>query len=404
MRSLIVFATLAATRIAVAQPTPPTPAPVPDPAGAPAPAPDPAATGAAEAAVDAGSDPEAEVHPGLDLAMGEGHGHGKGKHHDKGKAKRRRKGKGPRVHGFMQVFARKAFATGSDGRVDASNVRVQRARLKVDGRINRWLGYDLEIDPRAPDITGVMRDAYLTIRKVIPHHQIRIGQQKTQFGYENRESSTRLFAVNRTDVSDNLSRGATLRDVGVGIIGGWPLGGGFALEDAFTVVNGNGMNTQNDDTSRKSYWGRAGARYAPGAFTARLGVSGALGDYIEPADPLDPIPMSVHVDFKRIGVDVELDHPWVFVSAELVWSRDKVPTETADTTGYYVNVVGKSPYHAGPIVRYDVLGDELQRWTFGGYYDLAHARLRLMVNYEYRRLFNVVRGDDKLYFWTQVKF
>ena len=309
-----------------------------------------------------------------------------------------------KVSGFIQTYFRYTFFTSTDGAVDAPNFRVQRVRVAVEGDARSWLSYDVSIDPRAPEVSGLLRDAYVTVKKVIPHHRIRIGQQKTQFGYENNESSTRLWDVERTEVSDNLSRGLTLRDVGIGVLGGWPLGHGVRLEDAVTVVNGNGMNTQIDDTRRKSYWGRLGGRYRTGATTARIGVSGAIGDYIDPADPLDPVPMAVHVAFKRLGGDVEVDTPWAFVAAEYVWGRDRLPTETADEQGYYVSVVGKAPHALGPLFRYDVLGDEFQRFTFGGYYGRPDAPLRVLVNYEYRRLKDVVRGDDRLFLWTQVRF
>src|SRR6185295_11507812 len=109
----------------------------------------------------------------------------------------------------------------------------------------------VELDPRAPEINGVLRDAFLRFT-FIRGHQLRVGQQKTQFGYENRESSSELYAVNRTELSETLSRGVTLRDIGVGLIGHLNLGRGWRLEDAITVVNGAGFNVQADDTRGKN--------------------------------------------------------------------------------------------------------------------------------------------------------
>ena len=174
------------------------------------------------------------------------------------------------------------------------------------------------------------------------------------------------------------------------------------------------MNTQNDDTRRKSYWGRVGVRHTYDAITTRVGVSGATGDFIDPADPLDPVPKEVHVRFRRLGGDVEVDTPWAFLAAEYVWGRDLLPTESTLAHGYYVTLVGKAPHKLGPIFRYDTLGDaaernlldssEFQRYLFGAYYGEPADGFRVMVNYEYRRLKDALRGDDRLYLWTQVRF
>lgn len=105
---------------------------------------------------------------------------------DKPKTARARGFEKPQIYGFAQAFYRDAFNTGSDGVVDNSNFRMQRVRIGVKGRINSWLGYEVEVDPRAPEVSGILRDAFLRL-DLIPNHEIRIGQQKTQFGYENRE-------------------------------------------------------------------------------------------------------------------------------------------------------------------------------------------------------------------------
>jgi phosphate-selective porin len=314
----------------------------------------------------------------------------------------------PRLSGYIQAHYRYAFETGSDGVVDYNDFRVQRVRLGVEGDVLPWLSYNVEIDPRAPEITGILRDAFITF-KVIPRHRLRVGQQKMQFGYENLESSTRLYAVNRTEVSDNLSRGLNLRDVGVGLIGNWKLGGGFRLEDAITVSNGAGLNVQADDTAMKNVWGRLGGRYKRdelGDLVARLGVSGAIGDLTDEGDDaVDPAD-DFRLEFKRLGVDLEVDHRWFFASAEYVmgWDENTVTGESDDPSGYYVNLVGKTPWQVGPIVRFDALGDEYQRWTLGGFYGLPDAPLRVLLNYELRLTKDDVRGDDKLYVWVQVRF
>lgn len=322
----------------------------------------------------------------------------------------------PEIYGFAQIFYRDAFATGSDGVVDNSNFRMQRVRIGVKGDITPWASYVVEIDPRAPEVTGVLRDAYLRL-DLIDNHQIRIGQQKTQFGYENRESSAELYAVNRTEIADNLARGINLRDIGVGIIGHIPLNDTWRIEDALTIVNGAGMNVQADDTSTKNFWGRIGVRHKNGPDSwERLGFSGGTGDFIEVEDPADPADDFL-VDFQRLGIDLEVDRKWFFFSSEYIRGVNKTSsvedpdagTEETKPDGYYFNLVGKSRWHVGPIIRYDVFDDVFARWTIGAYYGEPKDKFRVMLNYEYRKRFedslgNIGRGDDKLYVWAQARF
>ncbi|NOT32667.1 MAG: hypothetical protein HOP12_00685 [Candidatus Eisenbacteria bacterium] len=313
----------------------------------------------------------------------------------------------PRVSGYVQVFYKYAFATGEDSLVDNDLFRVQRVRIRVDGDLSSRVSYNVEFDPRAPEITTVLRDAFIRFR-VIPRHQIRIGQQKTLFGYENTVSSSEQFTVNPTDVADNLSAGINLRDIGVGLLGSLKLGKGLRLEDGLSVVNGEGMNVQADNTSRKNVWGRLGLRYRndPGDWMARIGVSGGSGDLLDTGDdPLDPAD-DFRVVFTRTGADLELDLPRLHLSAEAVSGRDenKATGETDEPLGWYVNLVGKTGSPIGPILRYEDIGDELKRYVIGAYWGLPQQRLRFLVNYEYRKVFASVRGDDKLYLWTQVRF
>ena len=316
-----------------------------------------------------------------------------------GKKAKKWKLKPPKVNGYIQVFYRYAIGTGTDGIVDNDNFRVQRVRIEFSGKVLPWVSYDVEFDPRAPDITGILRDAFIGL-DFIPHQEIRIGQQKMPFGYENQASSTELFAVNRAEVSDNLSRGVNLRDIGIGLVGKVPLGKCWRIEDAIAVSNGAGLNVQNDNTPRKNVFGRAGLRYKKGDFWTGLGVSGAEGDFM---DSLDLI------DFRRYGADLEIEHQWFFIASEFVFGQDKTNGALDEIPGFYINLVGKTPWPAGPIIRFDLLGDSFERWTFGAYYGRASDAFRMLFNYELRSLFedatgHIGRGDDKVYVWAQVKF
>ena len=124
----------------------------------------------------------------------------------------------PTVHlsGYLQVFYKARRDANGDGITEPSVFRDQRVRIGINGKVTDHVGYDIEIDPRAPEVAGILRDAFITL-DYLPHHEVRIGQQKTLFGYENPTSSSRLYTVNRSEVSDNLSRGVNLRDIGLGL-------------------------------------------------------------------------------------------------------------------------------------------------------------------------------------------
>lgn len=309
-----------------------------------------------------------------------------------------------RVSGFMQVFFRYSLHTGEGGAVDPSNFRVQRVRVVLDGEVSRSLAYKVSFDPRSSELGGILRDAYFDVKRVIPHHRIRVGQQKTIFGYENDESSSRLFTVNRAEVSDNLGGGVSIRDLGISLIGRVPLGEHLDLEDGISVVNGAGLNAQEDNNREKNVLGRVGLRYRTPSFRLRGGISGAYGDLLDPGDdPISPLD-DLDVSFKRIGADLQLDHRWLLASAEVIIGDEETAGESETRSGYYVNLVGKTGFPVGPIARFDTLGEEYQRLTMGLYYGDLDARFRLLLNYELRLLREDERGDDKLYLWSQVRF
>lgn len=308
------------------------------------------------------------------------------------------------VSGVAQFFFKARVEANGDGTTEPSVFRMQRVRIGFQGQLSRRLGYDIEIDPRAPEITGILRDAFITLA-VIPHHKVRIGQQKTQFGYENLESSSRLFVVNRSEISENLGRGINLRDIGVGLVGRIPLTVKLDLEDGVTVVNGSGMNVQADSTRRKNVWGRVGLRYKQKGKYARIGFSAGTGDQLEPTDPGPPAVTGFTFDFTRWGGDIEVDHPLAFLAAEYMHGKTSAPVSTGasgTSSGYYVLLAVKLPHHVGPLARYDQF-EEFKRWTLGAFFGRRSDALRVLLNYESLED-DLGKHDDKFYLWLQTRF
>lgn len=287
------------------------------------------------------------------------------------------------ISGFVQIYFKARHDANGDGAVEPSVFRAQRVRLQARGRVNRRVRYEVEIDPRAPTIGGVLRDAFVTL-SYLPRHDIVVGQMKTPFGYENSTSSSRLFTVNRSELAESIARGITLRDIGAGVTGSVELAPGWRIEDEILLVNGSGLNVQADDTPRKNLWGRIGLRYRNEGLTLRWGASFANGDQFEPLDPAAPTDPAYTFTFNRLGTDVQVDHGRFLFVGEYATSDETAPAAvdaTGKTSAYSVMAVGKTSRGVGPVIRYDAFED-YKRMTYGAYAGLPTSPLSFMLSYE----------------------
>jgi Phosphate-selective porin O and P len=314
----------------------------------------------------------------------------------------------PKISGVLQVHYLNEFNTNKDSSRDPDGFRILRARLIAKGDINKYLSYEVMIDPRAPEQGGILRDAFLEFH-VIKNQKIRVGQQKTQFGWENRESITELYTVNRAEMSDGVSRGENLRDIGIGVIGNIKLNKNFSIEDAITFTNGTRTNVAGpfDFNTKKALWGRVGARYKQKDLNVRLGCSFGYGGirylYDNLIDPSDDL----YVDFSRIGIDVQAENKHFFCAAEYGQGRDVVhDTLYGEPRGYQALFALKTKWKVGPMVRYDTFEDEWKVLTLGAYYGNPKDRFRIISNYIFRgNIKDMPNGhDDRFYIQMQLAF
>jgi hypothetical protein len=298
----------------------------------------------------------------------------------------------------------------------ASAFSVARARVRTSGDLVQGIGYAVEGE--FANVGPTLTDGFARVT-LVPYHEIRIGQQKTQFGYENPESSTRLLVVNRSLVSNALGReqnganatasGAT-RDIGVGVLGRIPVARSITLEWAGGFVNGAGPNRTTDDAiaPQKDFWGRIGPAVKVGVASVRVGASLGRG-YDVATTPPGTTGEPYRYLFRRVGADVQLDTPWFFAAGEYVRGTNALrPTEQV-AAGAYLYAYGKTPWNLGPVARVegfdpdrDKPGDLQRRWTLGGYYDFKPIKARVVLNYELDH--SLVRRDDALLVQTQLVF
>jgi hypothetical protein len=311
-------------------------------------------------------------------------------------SKKSNKKKGPKVTGYIQFHFNQPIDTNNNGAAP-SRFRVQRARLTLEGKVNKRVSYEMDIDPQSPQISGIMRDAFVNI-KLLPHHTLRLGQQKVKFGYINQRSSSALYVVNRPEMADALSRGINLRDIGVSMLGKMPLGGGLHFKYAISLVNGAGLNVQQDNNKAKNVSGRIGLFNKGDGTEWRFGVSGAGGDMFETSN--NPLyDGGYFTDFKRVGTDFLIDRSRFALNGEFVIGKHEEKERDLKETvnGYYLTLVGKTSLSIGPLLSYDAFDSE-DRLTAGGYYGKPSAPFRLLLNYEKRQ------SDDRLYLWMLTRF
>ncbi len=315
----------------------------------------------------------------------------------------------PKISGLIAMYYQSEFNTNGDSIRDPDGFRLFKARLEVRGLISEKIGYNVMIDPRTPLHGGLLRDAVIELYH-IKNQTIKVGRQKTQFGWENRLSSAEMLTIFRSEIAEGVGRGDNLRDNGIGIVGHIPISKKWRFEDAITYTNGTRLDVTGpyDFNGKKVLWGRLGVRYKKKDFTVHIGGSFGLGglrtlgdDLIDPSD-------DIYMDIKRFGADIQINHKYFFLASEYGQAKDLVKDSTLydEYSAYQVLLAVKTKWKIGPMVRYDWAGDEWKIPTFGLYYGNPKDKFRIVVNYLYRKgVTDVPEGhDDRFLVMMQVKF
>ncbi len=317
----------------------------------------------------------------------------------------------PVLSGFLQAGWSSTDAPA--GFRDENGFGLRQARLQVAGHATSRLSYLLEADVAERDAGQVVKDAYLAWR-LLPGTEVRLGQFKTPFGWEQQEPEARLLWLETSHVVAGLARGPASRDLGVGVFGAWGPWSGAGLEVSAAEVNGAGPNTA-DELIEKNTWARVGGSYALGGWKARAGFSYGYGRQLSSrgGDGLLGTADDVSFYFHRFGGDLQLDTPWLFAEGEVILGRTDLSTlrGVGRARGEVLGVYGKTPWGLGPIVRLDdydpddrISGNGRQRITLGAYYDLLPEVARLVFNYDLDRSAPAVKTGNKATLAAQVLF
>ena len=154
------------------------------------------------------------------------------------------------------IQAQVEFGDQGDSRFPSGNDRIylRRARLNASGTFLEEFDFRVEVDMAGTlaNTTGLraqLTDGFVTWNRY-PAANVRIGQFKTPFGYEQLVSDPRLFSLERSLVTDRLTLS---RQLGVQVAGS-------ALDRRLTYAlgtfNGTGVNNNFNDDGRFLLAGR----------------------------------------------------------------------------------------------------------------------------------------------------
>lgn len=295
------------------------------------------------------------------------------------------------IGGFLQAQAESGERV--DARFGDENDRVflRRARVNVQGSFPERFDFKAELDlagglGSASGVRAQATDLYVRWSRY-PFAQIRAGQFKTPYGYEQIFSDTRTLTVERTLVSDRITIG---RGVGVQLAGD-----AGPVSYALGAFNGNGTNlTFNDDEGFLTA-GRVSATPWKRGDSSRwsIGVNGFRSE--DRAAPVAPelgfSGNSFAGSRQAWGVDTQLAIGTLELWGEVLRARfDPSAGATRDLNGWYAGggwMLTQRIQAVAMIDRLDAPLDDVRTWTAGANYFIKGHDLKLQLN--------VMRSDDE---------
>lgn len=295
-------------------------------------------------------------------------------------------GKEPKllVGGFIQAQAETGGRVDSRFGDDNDRMYVRRARVGVQGSFAEDFDFKAEMDlagglGSASGIRAQGTDVYAQWSRH-PLAQVRAGQFKTPFGYEQIFSDTRTLTVERTLGSDRIALG---RQIGVQVSGD-----AGRVDYAAGLFNGNGTNVSFNDDEGFLTMARVSATLWQRGETSRW-TAGANGyrseDGAAPVAPELGFAGNTFAGTRRAwGLDTQFLAGPFEVWGEVLRARfDPSAGASRDLNSWYVVggwSITKKLQAVAMIDQLDGPGDDVRTFTAGANYFIKGHDLKLQLN------------------------
>ena len=330
--------------------------------------------------------------------------------------------------GFLQLQSE--FGKSPDGRFNGIEDRflMRRARVNLQGTFLEHFDYKAEMDLGANSLSeqtgsrAQLTDLFLNWNRY-EFANVKVGQYKTHYGWEQILSDTKVLTVERSLPNDRLTDG---RQMGAGVMGSVL---DKRLSYAVSLFNGTSVNNSFNDNDHFMYVARLQGTAVKtevnklpvewnlginglttkdnGVSKSGLGIDAVAGGAVD---------NSFVGDRNAWGVDTQFKFGPVDLFAEYLRSRfepdNSVPANGFEADGWYLmGAYYLAPKYLQALVRFEsfdpdhsVKGNTTDVWTFGLTYYIKGDDLKLMANYLYGDQDGVSGHKGRLLLRAQVVF
>jgi len=333
------------------------------------------------------------------------------------------------IGGLVQAQA--DFGDKGDARFTTGNDRflLRRARLNVQGKFLEEFDFKLEGEfaGTVAETTGnraQLTDAFINWNR-FDFANVKAGQFKTPFGFEQLYLDPRTFTIERTLVNDRLTAS---RQIGVQV-------GGDLRDRKFSyatgLFNGTGVNTSANDNDKFFWAGRVStaawqgalaghdARWSLGAdalASIDTSLTGQAAEFGFSTAPTGAKNNTFTGRRKAGGLDTQLHLGALDLWAEYLRARfkplNRIPAASFDSAGWYVQAACfVVPKEMQVVVKYDTFDPNVSRagyatrtWTLGANWLLKSDDIKLQFDYLITDIDGVAAQNKKLLVRLQTVF